>query len=334
MEQKKTLWIVLVTGIFLLVVIGAALLLFKNESPSRVPGNAYVSPTISDVMVKPSGTSDAANPLENNSLAENAGESPVVNASENADSALLNGGEELTLLGDGNAGGQDGQNPLEKDAVVNAENATVNADTVYVNGGTTLQLNTVPAGTVTAKNEVAEKAMSKTNEAREVLASEGAAKESSVTKSSGPVSPASKSDTSVKAASSTGVVSEKKTASAKESTAKKSAAASSSTIKSTTSTSSVKESSTAPMASFWIQAASYTTKKRADEARAVLEASSLPCEVFTYKDSDSGNLYYRVRVGPYLTKTEAEYWQTKIQALDYFKGTASYVTNAAAKAKK
>ncbi len=333
MEQKKTLWIVLVTGIFLLVVIGAALLLFKNESPSRVPGNAYVSPTISDVMVKPSGTSDAANPLENNSLAENAGESAAANVSENADPALLNGGQELTLLGDENASGQDGQNPLEKDAIVNAENATVNADTVYVNGGTTLQLNTVPAGTVTAKNEVAEKAMSKTNEAREVLASESAAKESTVAKSSGVVSSASKSDTSTKAASSTSVASEKKSASAKESTAKKSTAAAS-TSKATTSTSSVKESSSTPMASFWIQAASYTTKKRADEARAVLEASSLPCEVFTYKDSDSGNLYYRVRVGPYLTKTEAEYWQTKIQALDYFKGTSSYVTNAAAKAKK
>ncbi len=333
MEQKKTLWIVLVTGIFLLVVIGAALLLFKNESPSRVPGNAYVSPTISDVMVKPSGTSDAANPLENNSLAENAGESAAANVSENADPALLNGGQELTLLGDENASGQDGQNPLEKDAIVNAENATVNADTVYVNGGTTLQLNTVPAGTVTAKNEVAEKAMSKTNEAREVLASESAAKESTVAKSSGVVSSASKSDTSTKAASSTSVASEKKSASAKESTAKKSTAAAS-TSKATTSTSSVKESTSTPMASFWIQAASYTTKKRADEARAVLEASSLPCEVFTYKDSDSGNLYYRVRVGPYLTKTEAEYWQTKIQALDYFKGTSSYVTNAAAKAKK
>lgn len=333
MEQKKTLWIVLVTGIFLLVVIGAALLLFKNESPSRVPGNAYVSPTISDVMVKPSGTSDAANPLENNSLAENAGESAAANVSENADPALLNGGQELTLLGDENASGQDGQNPLEKDAIVNAENATVNADTVYVNGGTTLQLNTVPAGTVTAKNEVAEKAMSKTNEAREVLASESAAKESTVAKSSGVVSSASKSDTSTKAASSTSGASEKKSASAKESTAKKSTAAAS-TSKATTSTSSVKESSSTPMASFWIQAASYTTKKRADEARAVLEASSLPCEVFTYKDSDSGNLYYRVRVGPYLTKTEAEYWQTKIQALDYFKGTSSYVTNAAAKAKK
>lgn len=333
MEQKKTLWIVLVTGIFLLVVIGAALLLFKNESPSRVPGNAYVSPTISDVMVKPSGTSDAANPLENNSLAENAGESAAANVSENADPALLNGGQELTLLGDENASGQDGQNPLEKDAIVNAENATVNADTVYVNGGTTLQLNTVPAGTVTAKNEVAEKAMSKTNEAREVLASESAAKESTVAKSSGVVSSASKSDTSTKAASSTSGASEKKSASAKESTAKKSTAAAS-TSKATTSTSSVKESTSTPMASFWIQAASYTTKKRADEARAVLEASSLPCEVFTYKDSDSGNLYYRVRVGPYLTKTEAEYWQTKIQALDYFKGTSSYVTNAAAKAKK
>lgn len=333
MEQKKTLWIVLVTGIFLLVVIGAALLLFKNESPSRVPGNAYVSPTISDVMVKPSGTSDAANPLENNSLAENAGESAAANVSENADPALLNGSQELTLLGDENASGQNGQNPLEKDAIVNAENATVNADTVYVNGGTTLQLNTVPSGTVTAKNEVAEKAMSKTNEAREGLASGSAAKESTVSKSSGVTTSASKSDTSTKAASSTSGASEKKSASAKESTAKKSTAAAS-TSKTTTSTSSLKESTSTPMASFWIQAASYTTKKRADEARAVLEASSLPCEVFTYKDSDSGNLYYRVRVGPYLTKTEAEYWQTKIQALDYFKGTSSYVTNAAAKAKK
>jgi len=51
--------------------------------------------------------------------------------------------------------------------------------------------------------------------------------------------------------------------------------------------------------------------------------------VFTYKDS-KGNLFYRVRVGPYTTKSEAEYWKNRIEAIDLFAKSGSYITNSSA----
>lgn len=76
---------------------------------------------------------------------------------------------------------------------------------------------------------------------------------------------------------------------------------------------------------YWVQAASFTSKKSADNARATLDDNKIPAEVFTYKDNKD-KLFYRVRVGPYTTKSEAEYWKTRVCKIDLFKDTQSYVT--------
>lgn len=80
---------------------------------------------------------------------------------------------------------------------------------------------------------------------------------------------------------------------------------------------------------FWVQAASYSAKKNADEARSVLEQKKIQCEVFTFTDA-KGTLYYRVRVGPYTTKKEAEYWKKKIDEIPLFSKNGSFVTNSSA----
>lgn len=76
---------------------------------------------------------------------------------------------------------------------------------------------------------------------------------------------------------------------------------------------------------YWVQAASFTSKKSADNAVVVLDSNMIPANIFTYQDP-KGTLYYRIRVGPYVTKSEAEYWQTKIAKIDTFSDTKSYVT--------
>jgi cell division protein FtsN len=81
-----------------------------------------------------------------------------------------------------------------------------------------------------------------------------------------------------------------------------------------------------------VQVASYSTKDNADEARKVLDAKDLPCEVFTFtKDS---KLYYRVRVGPYKTESEAEKWKKSVDAIDMFKTAQSYVVDSSARASR
>ena len=77
---------------------------------------------------------------------------------------------------------------------------------------------------------------------------------------------------------------------------------------------------------YWVQVAAYSNKKGAENARSVLDENRIPSDIFTYKDN-KGNLFYRVRVGPYTTKSEAEYWRTRINKIDAFSKAESYVTS-------
>ena len=77
---------------------------------------------------------------------------------------------------------------------------------------------------------------------------------------------------------------------------------------------------------FWVQVAAYSSKKAAEGARSVLDENKITADIFTYKDSKD-NLFYRVRVGPYTTKSEAEYWKSKIIKISEFSKAESYITS-------
>ena len=77
---------------------------------------------------------------------------------------------------------------------------------------------------------------------------------------------------------------------------------------------------------YWVQVASYSNKKGAENARSVLDSNKIPADVFTYVDNKE-NMFFRVRVGPYTTKSEAEYWRSKINNINEFAKAESYVTS-------
>lgn len=77
---------------------------------------------------------------------------------------------------------------------------------------------------------------------------------------------------------------------------------------------------------FWVQVAAYTNKKTAENAREVLSDNKISSDIFTYQDNKN-RLFYRVRVGPYTTKSEAEYWQAKISKISDFSKEQSFVTS-------
>jgi cell division protein FtsN len=77
---------------------------------------------------------------------------------------------------------------------------------------------------------------------------------------------------------------------------------------------------------YWVQVAAYGSKKAAEAARSVLDENRIPADIFTYEDN-KGKLFFRVRVGPYTTKSEAEYWRTRINKIDTFAKAESYVTS-------
>ena len=261
MEQKKTLWIIAAVGAFLLVVIGAAAIVY---SPAKLQ-----TPTIASV-------------------------SPVAKMPSNT--GWTNENQPVAIPQDINAG-------KVNELVVLADNATVYE--VQKNDSKTIDLNSLKQDMI---SEVQPQNINITVNIPENISKETAEKVV--------VTPAEvRSETkvvakaeAVKTNTSTKVVTKTNTSAAKTTTA-----------------------TPAPKAEpkktqFWVQVAAYSNKKGAEGARSVLDSNKIPADIFTYKDNKD-KLFYRVRVGPYTTKSEAEYWRTRIIKIDEFSKAESYVTS-------
>ena len=110
-------------------------------------------------------------------------------------------------------------------------------------------------------------------------------------------------------------------------------ASASSTVKTTTASSAKTTTAKAKPAAeekkvtqYWVQVAAYSNKKAAETARTALDSNKIQSDIFTYKDNKD-KLFYRVRVGPYTTKSEAEYWKSRILKISEFEKSESYVTS-------
>ncbi len=274
MEQKKTLWIIAATGVFLLVVIGAAIILY---SPSNYP-----TPSIAQVQVPnqqtPSGGWELPSKQDNTSS-----------------SALSVQTPDFQIQKDNNNYGEPGQNIQQvRDLTVIAENTNVYNVSGQA-GTTTIDLNTLKSA--------AEEANLQAKTENTSYAVENTAKNTVTAKTGTTSKPAAKPAASAKPKTSQKVQSQSKSAqSSAQSVAK---------------------------AKYWVQAAAYTAKKSADNARTTLSENKIPAEVFTYTDNKN-KVYYRVRVGPYTTKSEAEYWKNKILQIDQFKDSKAYITDSTA----
>jgi len=65
---------------------------------------------------------------------------------------------------------------------------------------------------------------------------------------------------------------------------------------------------------YWIQTGSFSSREYAENAQDIIASYKIDSEIFT-KDVN-GKTWYRVRMGPYKTKTEADYWKTAISSDD------------------
>lgn len=87
------------------------------------------------------------------------------------------------------------------------------------------------------------------------------------------------------------------------------------------------EKKTVVVTEYWVQTGSFASKINAEKARETLTARFLSAEIFT--KSVSGATTYRVRVGPYKSKTEADYWLGTIKEIPSF--GSSYVSEVKTK---
>lgn len=280
MEQKRTLWIVAAVGVFLLVVLGAALILYTPQSKQATIANSRVT-----------NSSTASNGWI--SLAPSAPLQTSTNPDEKVD-------EESSVLSD-----KEIPNPAKtelrtEEVNIYAENANVYSEKTELNK---------LGENATVKAETSEKPTT-------IVLTEP--EKTAEAKTSKPEVSKPRSNVAVKNS-----VSEKQKAPAKPEHKNTAKAAKTEQNKSVPAKPSVKEPE---IVQYWVQVTALTSRKSADEARNKLGENQITADVFTYTDNKK-QLFYRVRVGPYTTKSEAEYWRTKISKIDSFQNSSSYITS-------
>ncbi|QTQ13577.1 SPOR domain-containing protein [Treponema parvum] len=286
MEQKKILWIIAATGVFLLVVIGAAIILY---SPSNYPAPAVAS---LHVPVQPAPgaqpTAQVQTPTDPSST-----EFVPRNTYPEAPSGQLQGQDRLQQIGE----------------------LTVISGTTNVYGvnapdrATTIDLNTLK--NMDEKNGYAAQTIPETPTDPVVDSNKTVSKAVDRADNVKTQKPAVSAKTPVKPAPA-------KTGSASSTAAGKAKPVTKSTVK-----------AASPAPKYWVQAAAFSTKKSADNAREILSENKIQAEIFTYTDSKK-QVVYRVRIGPYTTKSEAEYWKNKIVQIEQFKDSKAYITDSSA----
>ena len=300
MEQKRTLWVIAAVGVFLLVVLGAALMLYAPQTRTVQTiagsrGNNNGTASNGWISLAPSS------PSQGRPYDFQTDNQPEQNPFDSAE-PVIPGSEFRT----------DEVNIYADNANLYTENTNMNGlgdskisqpSQTIINNTTTIDLNGSQATVTQNGNNVA-----KTDFAKTVVAS-NSGKTEPVTKVKQPVKNVKISTVSSNSDA------KKETGSVKPKTPSK--VSSSKTSKTV--------SSKPVITQYWIQVTALTSRKAADAAREVLGENQITADVFTYTDSKN-QLFYRVRVGPYTTKSEAEYWRTKISKIDNFKNIASYVT--------
>jgi DedD protein len=67
---------------------------------------------------------------------------------------------------------------------------------------------------------------------------------------------------------------------------------------------------------YWIQTGAFSALIRAENAKEILAAKGL-ISIIDDREVD-GQIWYRVRVGPYTSENEAAYWLALVRAIDGF----------------
>jgi DedD protein len=77
---------------------------------------------------------------------------------------------------------------------------------------------------------------------------------------------------------------------------------------------------------FWIQAGSYSSRDYADSAKKSLDDKGISA-VITNQEIN-GRTFYRVRIGPYTTQNEADYWLAMIKSINGFESSQVWETQS------
>lgn len=292
MEQKKTLWIIAAVGVFLLVVLGAALIVSNSSSQNNFEA---ITTTISPAEETKDFSSGWSSPSE-------------IPPALVEDEIITDSPEYV------------------KDMFVVSENTTI-VDLNQNGEGTTIDLNTLKTQVLVEENT---NQSEKTNNQSQVIVTKNEPVKNEATdyyvgsSTSAVQAERTEKASSVKRPETTSAVVTTKPASTSTKTTTNKT--STTTAKTTTSSKTTVAPQPKAVTRYWVQVASYTNKKTAENARTILSDKKISSDIYTYQDGN-GKLFYRVRVGPFTTKSEAEYWMSKITQIKEFSSAGSYVTS-------
>ena len=300
MDQKKTLWIIAAVGAFLLVVLGAAGIIYY--SPSKKDVSAKVA-TSAPATSQTNNTNSNSNGGWINSPSTNTTPAPVATSDNSTQTHKVN--EMIVVSDNTTVYGLQPQNQTSTTIDLNALKADLQSD----NAANTNKTTGDTSSTVTRTDEDHEANDEDVPDMVPIRLPTSEQNKGAVA-SSKPVS----------SSPVTRVNSSKQSSATKSSSAPAKAKTSSQKSKAAPAASGAKK-----VNQFWVQVASYGSKKAAENARSILDSNKINSDIFTHKDNKD-KLYFRVRVGPYMTKSEAEYWQARILKIPYFANNDSYIT--------
>lgn len=281
MEKKKLLLVSVSVGLFLVIVIGASMLVFSPRDYSS-PGRSEavpISPGTPRAALASSGTEAAQYP----------------EATQLSGTAQIPGTAQLTetTAAASTAPGQKTESTLENIIYINGNNAENAVRVERLSGTNTRTIITIPGpheNVITVntptpspqENVITVNAPQPQNTIRYVPPQDG--KTAPQAETAAAASPARPSPPKPKPA--------EQTASAGK----------------------VEKSQAKPAPAWWVQTNSYSKKAYADNAKKFLESKGITSVVMN--GTVSGKTYYRVRVGPYSSQAEADYWLSLIKTIE------------------
>jgi cell division septation protein DedD len=259
MEQKKILWIVVIVSVFVLLIFGAALLLYapsRSTGPTLLPAAAVTQPVPTTGTAGSDKTSSGIDP---DSWVREPEKTPGLDSTP----PTPNGNINLTI--------------------VNGDNAGATYGTLDVSGLT----QTPPPQEIQP---------APTQDTPDAATTDDTATQTTIK----PAKPATPPPATAIKPTKTAKPAPVKTAPAKTA---------------------VKEApkKTVAVTEYWIQTGSFSSKINAEKARETFTARYLSAEIFT--KGVKGATTFRVRVGPYRTKDEAEYWLGTVKEIAGFSGS-------------
>lgn len=302
MEQKRTLWIIAAVGVFLLVVLGAALILYSpNSSSGRIASVREPAKNGDSGWISLAPTQSRDERRDNRYAENRMGENRI---GENRDYPYERVSQDFGTEDRSSISSNIEKSPVEANTVTRVGELTVYADkATIISSPASSESNQAPQ---TVINNTTTIDLTGAQHPVVLPPSRGEVKNQAPAVA---VKPATKPASSSSNASS----GKSEVAKTQQKPASKPAAQTAAP-------------KTPEKIQYWVQVTSLESRKRADIAREVLGENKIPADVFTYVDSKN-RTFYRVRVGPYTTKTEAEYWKTRVSEINEFKKTESFVAS-------